>query len=69
MASCGRCTVIARALAAPRLRKHAYARRKTSRLALLREVIAAIREGLPSADQMPPGAVFQHVLRGAAGLF
>jgi hypothetical protein len=30
--------------------------------ALLREVIAAIREGLPNADQMPPGHVFQHVL-------
>jgi hypothetical protein len=29
---------------------------------LMREVIAAIREGLPSADQMQPGAVFQHVL-------
>jgi hypothetical protein len=29
---------------------------------LLREVIAAIREGLPDADQMQPGAVFQHVL-------
>ena len=27
---------------------------------LMREVIAAIREGLPEADQ--PGAVFQHVL-------
>jgi hypothetical protein len=29
---------------------------------LMREVIAAIREGLPDADQMQPGAVFQHVL-------
>jgi hypothetical protein len=29
---------------------------------LLREVIAAIREGLPDADQMQPGQVFQHVL-------
>jgi hypothetical protein len=29
---------------------------------LMREVIAAIREGLPLADQMQPGAVFQHVL-------
>ena len=29
---------------------------------LMREVIAAIREGMPSADQMQPGAVFQHVL-------
>jgi Family of unknown function (DUF5681) len=29
---------------------------------LMREVIAAIREGLPEADQMQPGAVFQHVL-------
>ena len=29
---------------------------------LMREVIAAIREGMPSADQMPPGQVFQHVL-------
>jgi len=28
----------------------------------MREVIAAIREGLPDVDQMPPGAVFQHVL-------
>ena len=28
----------------------------------MREVIAAIREGLPDADQMQPGAVFQHVL-------
>jgi hypothetical protein len=33
---------------------------------LMREVIAAIREGLPEADQMQPGAVFQHVL-GALG--
>jgi hypothetical protein len=30
----------------------------------MREVIAAIREGLPDADQMQPGAVFQHVLEG-----
>ena len=29
---------------------------------LMREVIAAIREGLPDADQMQTGAVFQHVL-------
>jgi hypothetical protein len=29
---------------------------------LMREVIAAIREGMPSANQMQPGAVFQHVL-------
>jgi hypothetical protein len=29
---------------------------------LMREVIPAIREGLPDADQMQPGAVFQHVL-------
>ena len=29
---------------------------------LMREVIAAIREGLPEADQLQPGAVFQHVL-------
>ena len=29
---------------------------------LMREVIAAIREGMPSADQMRPDAVFQHVL-------
>ncbi len=29
---------------------------------LMREVIAAIREGLPDADQMQPGQVFQHVL-------
>ena len=29
---------------------------------LMREVIAAIREGLPDADQLQPGAVFQHVL-------
>jgi hypothetical protein len=29
---------------------------------LMREVIAAIRDGLPSADQMQPGQVFQHVL-------
>jgi Family of unknown function (DUF5681) len=28
---------------------------------LMREVIAAIREGLPEADQMQPGQVFQHV--------
>ena len=28
----------------------------------MREVIAAIREGLPDADQMQPGQVFQHVL-------
>ena len=29
---------------------------------LMREVIAAIREGLPLADQLQPGQVFQHVL-------
>ena len=29
---------------------------------LMREVIAAIREGMHDADQMQPGAVFQHVL-------
>ena len=29
---------------------------------LMREVIAAIREDLPEADQLQPGAVFQHVL-------
>ena len=29
---------------------------------LMREVIAAIRKGLPEADQLQPGAVFQHVL-------
>ena len=29
---------------------------------LMREVIAAIREGLPEADQLQPGQVFQHVL-------
>jgi hypothetical protein len=29
---------------------------------LMREVIAAIREGLPEAVQMQPGQVFQHVL-------
>jgi hypothetical protein len=29
---------------------------------LMREVIAAIREGLPETDQLQPGAVFQHVL-------
>jgi hypothetical protein len=29
---------------------------------LMREVIAAIRESLPDADQSQPGAVFQHVL-------
>ena len=29
---------------------------------LMREVIAAIREGMPSADQLQPGQVFQHVL-------
>ena len=28
----------------------------------MREVIAAIRVGLPDADQLQPGAVFQHVL-------
>ena len=28
----------------------------------MREVIAAIRKGLPDADQMQPGQVFQHVL-------
>jgi hypothetical protein len=28
----------------------------------MREVIAAIREGLPSADQMQAGDVFRHVL-------
>ena len=29
---------------------------------LMREVIAAIRQGLPDADQMQPGQVVQHVL-------
>ena len=29
---------------------------------LMREVIAAIREGLPEADQLQAGQVFQHVL-------
>ena len=29
---------------------------------LMREVIAAIREGLLEADQLQPGQVFQHVL-------
>ena len=29
---------------------------------LMREVIAAIGEGLPDADQMQPGQVFQHVV-------
>ena len=29
---------------------------------LMREVIGAIRKGLPEADQLQPGAVFQHVL-------
>ena len=29
---------------------------------LMREVIAAIREGLPEADQLQPGQVFQYVL-------
>jgi hypothetical protein len=29
---------------------------------LMREVIAAIRKGLPDADQMQPDQVFQHVL-------
>ena len=29
---------------------------------LMREVISAIRKGLPDADQMQPGQVFQHVL-------
>ena len=29
---------------------------------LMREVIGAIREGLPEADQLQPGQVFQHVL-------
>jgi hypothetical protein len=29
---------------------------------LMREVIAAISEGVPEADQLQPGAVFQHVL-------
>src|SRR5271166_5264169 len=29
---------------------------------LMREVIAAIREGLPDVDEMQPGQVFQHVL-------
>ena len=28
----------------------------------MREVIAAIRKGLPEADQLQPGQVFQHVL-------
>jgi hypothetical protein len=33
----------------------------------MREVIAVIREGMPSADQMRPGAVFQHVLGALHG--
>jgi hypothetical protein len=35
--------------------------------ALMREVIAAIREGLPEADQLQPGAVFQHVSEALRG--
>ena len=31
---------------------------------LMREVIAAIREGLPEADQLQPGQVFQNLLPG-----
>lgn len=34
---------------------------------LMREVIAAIREGLPDADQMQPGQVFQHLLEALHG--
>ena len=34
---------------------------------LMREVIATIREGLPEADQLQPGAVFQHVLEALHG--
>jgi hypothetical protein len=30
--------------------------------ATLREVLSAVREGLPGADQMPPGQVFQQML-------
>lgn len=30
--------------------------------ATLREVLSAVREGLPGAHQMPPGRVFQYVL-------
>ena len=29
---------------------------------LMRDVIAAIKEGLPDADKKQPGQVFQHVL-------
>ena len=36
---------------------------------LMREVIAAIREGLPDADQMQPGAGISACARGAARLF
>ena len=35
---------------------------------LMREVIAAIREGLPEAGQMQPGQVFQHVLEGCTNV-
>ncbi len=28
----------------------------------MKEVLSAVREGLPSADQMPPGQVFERVL-------
>ena len=35
-----------------------------SAYSLTREVIAAIREGLPEADQMQPGQVFQHHMFG-----
>ena len=34
---------------------------------LMREVIAAIRKGLPEADRLQPGAVFQHVLEALHG--
>ena len=33
---------------------------------LMREVIAAIREGLPEADQLQPGQVISACARGAA---
>ena len=34
---------------------------------LMREVIAAIRKGLPDADRMRPGEIFQHVLEALRG--
>jgi hypothetical protein len=52
----------------PRRRRHPAVEQllpgnlSTEDWAVLREVLSAVREALPSADQQQPGEVFRHVL-------